>query len=57
MDLKELQFQFNKLQEENQLLQEQMADVEETNVSLRSENSLLKSKINRCFRLTQFEQF
>lgn len=47
MDIKELQYQFNRLQEENILLQEQMADVEESNVSLRSENSQLKSRINK----------
>lgn len=47
MDIKELQFQFNRLQQENSVLLEQMADVEETNISLRTENSQLKSKINR----------
>ncbi|XP_057380976.1 uncharacterized protein LOC130703541 isoform X2 [Daphnia carinata] len=47
VDVKELQFQYNRLQEQNTLLQEQMDAVEESNISLKSENSLLKTKINR----------
>ncbi|KAI9555383.1 hypothetical protein GHT06_017898 [Daphnia sinensis] len=47
VDVKELQFQYNRLQEQNTLLQEQMDAVEESNISLKSENSLLKNKINR----------
>ncbi|KAK4022479.1 hypothetical protein OUZ56_007941 [Daphnia magna] len=47
VDVKELQFQYNRLQKQNTLLQEQMDAVEESNISLKSENSLLKNKINR----------
>ncbi|XP_046652411.1 golgin subfamily B member 1-like [Daphnia pulicaria] len=47
VDVKELQFQFIRLQEQNNLLQEQMDAVEESNISLKSENSVLKNKINR----------
>jgi hypothetical protein len=47
LDVKELQFQFIRLQEQNNLLQEQMDAVEESNISLKSENSILKNKINK----------
>ena len=47
VDVKELQFQLNKLQEQNKLLHNQMAEVEETILLLRSENSILISEMKR----------
>ena len=46
-DVKELKFQYSRIQEANNLLQEQMVDVEETNLLLRSENTNLKTKITK----------
>lgn len=47
VDVKELQFQLNKLQEQNKLLHNQMAEVEETILLLRSENAILISETKR----------
>lgn len=46
-EMGELQFQHNKLQELHQQLQKQLAEMEEMNLSLSTDNSKLKLKINR----------
>ena len=43
--MKELKQQINRLQDKNKLLHEQMADVEETNNALKTENSKLEAKV------------
>lgn len=47
LDLKELQYQNIRLQEENKILQDQMADVEEINSVLKIENCKLKTRMNK----------